>query len=140
MSRKKSKKEYDGELAEMMEAMDPGVLASSCLCGHKGCFANHGGLCDILNNTDFEGKSCSFFKTQKQYEADLAKYSSNDRKEEDDFLTQNARLIKELEAMEQEAKKLSDEKPEVTEKDTIVSGDDDGWDSEDDEGGGDDGK
>ncbi|CAK7037428.1 MAG: hypothetical protein BACD_00170 [Bacteroides rodentium] len=142
MSKKTAKKEHKGVPAPMFEAMDPGVLASDKLCGHRGCFANHGGLCDILNNTDFGGKRCSFFKTQKQYEDDLARYTreKDGTDKGDDFLAQNAGLMEELQAMEKEAKELSDKKTAAVSQEFEASDDNDGWDSEDDEGGGGDGE
>lgn len=32
---------------------------------HIDCFANHGGVCCCLNDNDFNGKDCPFYKTKE---------------------------------------------------------------------------
>lgn len=108
--------------------------ATPDLCGQRGCFAYKDGHCDCLRDTDFGGRGCPFFKTMKQYEADL-KRTAADRQtagKADDFLTENAGLMEELAAMEAEAERIAREGESIPDP----ASDDDGWDDADDEGGG----
>ena len=97
------------------------------ICGQRGCFAYREGHCDCLSDTDFGGRGCPFFKSVKQYEEELVKYSRPDKSaaETDDFLAANADLIKELDAMEAEAERIESEGTEDDEP-----SDEDGWDDE----------
>ena len=37
-----------------------------CPFEHTDCFSNRGGLCRLLNNTDFNKKDCPFYATNEQ--------------------------------------------------------------------------
>lgn len=41
--------------------------------GESDCFAREGGLCRILDNTDFGGRKCPFYKSQAQRDASADK-------------------------------------------------------------------
>jgi hypothetical protein len=36
---------------------------------HSDCFANKGGLCIALNDTNFEERDCPFYKTEEEHRA-----------------------------------------------------------------------
>lgn len=42
-------------------------------CRAKDCFANSGGHCTVLKDTDFKGRPCPFYKTYSQTAAEDAR-------------------------------------------------------------------
>ena len=60
---------------------------------HEECFARSrytNGACTILNNADFGGRECPFFKTDAEYEAGIRKYGDGR-----DYIAAHSKIEKE---------------------------------------------
>lgn len=101
------------------------------LCGQRSCFAYRNGKCACLDDTDFGGKACPFYKTRKQYAAGLVAFGrAKPDDTEDDFLKDNELLMEEIAFLNAEADRMErGAVPEAMDEDAAGGDmDDDGWD------------